>query len=86
MNAHIRTSIKTHAGRVALITGASRGIGQAIALAFAERGAQVIATDLRQPADTVQKIGPGGYAFKLDVTQEEDWQLVASKALDVGGG
>jgi NAD(P)-dependent dehydrogenase (short-subunit alcohol dehydrogenase family) len=35
-----------------------QGIGQAIALAFAERGARVIATDLNPPQETVRKIGP----------------------------
>jgi saccharopine dehydrogenase-like NADP-dependent oxidoreductase len=56
---------------VALVTGAAQGIGQAIAVALAERGAQVIATDLAPPHETVEKIGPTAHAFQLDVTQAE---------------
>jgi NAD(P)-dependent dehydrogenase (short-subunit alcohol dehydrogenase family) len=76
-------SIRTHEGRVALVTGAGQGIGQAIALALAERGAQVIATDLKAPQETARKIGPTACAFQLDVTQEEDWRSVSGKSRDV---
>src|SRR6201993_3163404 len=78
----MKTPIRTHEGRVAVVTGAGQGIGQAIALALAERGAQVIATDLKLPEETANKIGPKAYAFQLDV--EEDWQSVAAKSRDVG--
>ena len=81
----LKTSIRTHAGRVALVTGAGQGIGQAIALALAERGAQVIATDLKPPQETAKKIGPTACAFQLDVTQEEDWRSVLGKSRDLGG-
>ena len=37
-------------GKVALVTGASRGIGEAIAKAYAERGADVIVSSRKQPA------------------------------------
>jgi len=67
-----------------LVTGAGQGIGQAIALALAERGTQVIATDLRLPHETATKIGPTAYALQLDVTQEEDWRSVFGKSRDVG--
>ena len=67
-----------------MVTGAAQGIGQAIALALAERGAQVIATDLHLPQETVNKIGPTGHAFQLDVTQEEDWRSLSLRSRDVG--
>ena len=80
----LKTSIKTHAGLVALVTGAGQGIGQAIALALAERGAQVIATDLTPPDETVRKSGSAAYALQLDVTQEEQWSSAAAKAREIG--
>src|SRR5215469_1790755 len=64
-------------GKTAVITGANRGLGKAIALALAEAGARVVlaARDLEllnQTAEAVTKIGGQPLVYKTDVTKESD--------------
>jgi NAD(P)-dependent dehydrogenase (short-subunit alcohol dehydrogenase family) len=78
-------SNKSHEGRLALVTGAAQGLGEAIALALAAQGARIIATDLTPPQSTADKIGSSARALRLDVTSEEDWASVAQTSSDLGG-
>lgn len=68
-------------GAVALVTGATGGIGRATVAALAEAGATVVATDIAQEADVA---GATLYA-PLDVTDEAAWaRIVARIEADYG--
>ncbi len=73
-------------GRRALITGASTGIGQAIAVAMAAAGAGIVCVDIVPSDTTVQSItGAGGDAAQIqsDLTQRGAIDQVMAKAGEV---
>ncbi|MHA6344225.1 SDR family oxidoreductase [Roseivivax sp. CAU 1761] len=63
--------------KTCIVTGAGRGIGAAIARAFAREGATVVVTDKDEgsAADIAREIG--GQALRLDVAAERDWTALA---------
>jgi 3(or 17)beta-hydroxysteroid dehydrogenase len=77
-------------GKVALITGAASGIGQATASLLAQEGAKVIVSDINvsEGKDTVDEIkNKGGDAIfvKHDVTSEHEWNNIIEKAVGTYG-
>jgi 2-dehydro-3-deoxy-D-gluconate 5-dehydrogenase len=73
------------AGKTALVTGANTGIGQAIAVALAECGADVAVAGRSEPIDTLQRIdaiGRKAVNIKADFTSIEPVQRVVDEALD----
>lgn len=54
-------------GRTALVTGANTGIGQAIAVAMAQAGAEVIAAGRRDCDETIAMMGGKGRGLRLDL-------------------
>lgn len=70
--------------RVAIVTGAARGIGQAYCLALAREGAKVVAADILSCEETVSKVKEvGGEALGIgtDVASEPSTQAMAAQTV-----
>ena len=64
-------SFPTHAGRVAVVSGAAGGFGRAFCIGLAERGAGIVAVDIQDSSETVglvKKLGGKAIALVADVT------------------
>ncbi|HEY4344005.1 MAG TPA: glucose 1-dehydrogenase [Parvibaculum sp.] len=78
-------------GKVAIVTGAAKGIGAASAKALAREGAKVICSDFDEPggeavAAEIQRLGGEAIFVAHDVTIEAQWERVVKLAEDRFGG
>ncbi|MBM3163249.1 MAG: 3-oxoacyl-[acyl-carrier-protein] reductase [Chlorobi bacterium] len=77
-------------GKIAVVTGAARGIGQAIAFDLAAKGAGVVVCDIKEEwlaetAEGIRKLGRDAWCRELDVTNAEAVQSVFAEIADTTG-
>lgn len=85
------TEIFSLKGKVAIVTGASRGIGRAIALGFGKAGADVALAarsegDLKTLADEIADAGQRAIVVPTDVTQRDQIENLINRTVDELGG
>lgn len=85
-----RTS-ESFAGKVAIVTGAAQGIGEAYARALAAQGAAVLIADIsaelgRAVADDIETTGGQAAFFRTDVSDPESARAMAAAAVERFGG
>ena len=75
-------------GKVVIITGGSRGQGEAEVRLFAAEGAKVVAADVRVDAGQAlaDELGPNVVFTRLDVSSEEEWASAVATTIEQFGG
>ena len=74
------------AGKVAVITGAGSGMGQAAARVFVREGARVLAADISgQQKDTASELGDAAVPFEVNVTDESQVEAMFAAAVEAFG-
>lgn len=74
--------------KVAIVTGASRGLGKGIAIKLAEEGAKVIIADMIPADETVDEIAKAGgtaCGFQVNIAKQEEVQALVKFAVDTYG-
>jgi len=66
------------AGKVAIVTGAARGIGQAIAVKLAGQGARLVLADLEAATETARLVGGESLVRQVDVASHSQWMELAA--------
>ena len=77
-------------GRVALVTGAAQGIGRAVALLLAQKGADIVVSDINlgkagETAKEIEAIGQRAMAIRADVAKTNDVERMVETVLEKFG-
>jgi NAD(P)-dependent dehydrogenase (short-subunit alcohol dehydrogenase family) len=77
-------------GKVAIVTGAGMGLGQAAAIAFAREGAKVVVADIdvkngQKTVEMIKKVGGEAVFIRTDVSKEADVEAMVAKTVATFG-